>query len=193
MRREPKENAEGGGGHVSLAGSLLLAKPGMPDPNFRRTVVLMSVHSNEGAIGLVINRPTGETIGSLRPEFAGGPLEAVPVFNGGPVHVDRLILAAWQLMPAHGTFKLFFGLEPARVLELKNVHANLEVRAYRGYSGWAEGQLESELERGDWLVEPVNSAALEEFSGVELWRELVGRRGPYMKLQIDVPDDPGLN
>jgi putative transcriptional regulator len=176
-----------------LAGSILLAQPGMADPHFRRTVVLLSAHTESGAIGLVINRPSGETIGSLQPEFVGGPLADVPVYDGGPVQTDRLILAAWQLLPEQSTFKLFFGLEPARVLELQHLYRGLDVRAYRGYAGWSKGQLEEEIGRDDWIVQPVNPLALQEFAETALWRELVGSVSPRFRLMAGTPDDPTVN
>lgn len=178
---------------VSLSGSLLLALPGMPDGNFRRTVILLSAHSEEGALGLVINRPTGLTIAGLQPEFEGGPLADVPVFQGGPVQPDRLILAAWQILPEAGTFKLFFGIDPARALDLQQNHEQVEVRAYQGYAGWSKGQLESELAREDWLVAQVNPAALANHRAVELWKELVGSVSPRMRLLTEFPDDPTVN
>ena len=67
-----------------IAGSLLLAHPAMKDPNFRRSVVLMSVHNDEGAMGVVLNRPMGKRLGELSGDFALGPLSGVPLFNGGP-------------------------------------------------------------------------------------------------------------
>src|SRR3954469_11144112 len=90
----------------SLAGSLLLAHPSLRDPNFRRTVILMSVHNPEGAMGVVLNRPTSRRLGEINDEFSVGPLASVPVFEGGPVETEQVILAAWQ---AHEDgFKLYF-------------------------------------------------------------------------------------
>src|SRR6185369_14655942 len=94
----------------TMAGSLLLAHPALRDPNFRRCVVLMSAHSAEGAMGVVLNRPLGKRLGQLSGDFALGGLAGVELFNGGPVQNEQLVLAAWQLR-ADG-FRLHFGIEP---------------------------------------------------------------------------------
>ena len=78
---------------VSLAGSLLLAHPALRDPNFRRSVILMSTHSADGAMGVVLNRPLGKRLGELNGEFALSPLAGVPLFGGGPVEPGQLLLA----------------------------------------------------------------------------------------------------
>ena len=78
---------------VSLAGSLLLAHPALRDLNFRRSVILMSTHSADGAMGVVLNRPLGKRLGELNGEFALSPLAGVPLFGGGPVEPGQLLLA----------------------------------------------------------------------------------------------------
>ena len=100
----------------SIAGSLLLAHPAMKDPNFRRSVVLMSAHNAEGAMGVVMNRPLGKRLGELNGEFALGALAGVPVFTGGPVQPKQLLLVAWQDR-ADG-FQLHFGIEPDKAAQL---------------------------------------------------------------------------
>src|ERR1041385_4734972 len=94
----------------TLAGSLLLAHPAMRDPNFRHSVVLMSAHNAEGAMGVVLNRPLGKRLGELSGDFALGPLAGVPLFKGGPVQTDQLVLVAWQVHPEG--FRLHFGVDP---------------------------------------------------------------------------------
>src|SRR5436190_21638598 len=100
----------------TLAGSLLLAHPSMRDPNFRHSVVLMSAHNAEGAMGVVLNRPMGKRLGELNGEFALGPLAGVGLFNGGPVQTEQLVLAAWQARP--DGFRLHFGIEPEKAVPL---------------------------------------------------------------------------
>src|SRR3954471_23028634 len=104
-RKEPKE---------TYAGSLLLAHPAMRDPNFRRSVVLMSVHNAEGAMGVVLNRPMGKRLGGFSGDFARGPLAKVPIFKGGPVQTEQLVLAAWESRP--DGFRLHFGVEPDKAI-----------------------------------------------------------------------------
>src|SRR5471032_2081204 len=100
----------------SIAGSLLLAHPAMKDPNFRRSVVLMSAHNAEGAMGVVLNRPMGKRLGEFSGDFALGVLASVPLFNGGPVATEQLLLAAWQTRP--DGFRLHFGIEPEKAIQL---------------------------------------------------------------------------
>src|SRR5881397_945982 len=100
----------------ALAGSLLLAHPRMRDPNFRRSVVLMSVHNAEGAMGVVLNRPLGKRLGELSGDFALGRLSGVPLFAGGPVQTEQLVLAAWQTRD--DGFRLHFGIEPDKAVQL---------------------------------------------------------------------------
>src|ERR1043165_3338167 len=94
----------------TLAGSLLLAHPSLRDPNFRRCVVLMSAHNAEGAMGVVLNRPLGKRLGEVSGDFALGPLASVPLFTGGPVQTEQLVLAAWQIRD--DGFRLHFGIQP---------------------------------------------------------------------------------
>lgn len=176
----------------SFAGQLLLASPAMKDPNFRRTVILMSAHDGEGAMGAVLNRPAGRTLGVLNPEFAPTALGQLPVFRGGPVETDKLILAAWQTRDDLGEFQLNFGLEPNRALELLGTQG-VTVRAFLGYAGWGKGQLENEMRHQTWFTASVTDYNLGSEEGIGLWRLILGSMGPEMKLQAEEPEDPGMN
>mgnify|MGYP001811156098 CR=1 FL=1 len=107
-----------GHGKSSLAGQLLLAHPALRDPNFRRAVVLMSAHDKEGALGVVLNRPLDRSLASLSTDAALSPLADVPLYHGGPVEPEKLILVAWRYHEEASEFQLHFGLEPDRALEL---------------------------------------------------------------------------
>lgn len=184
MRERRKETKE------TLAGSLLLAHPVMQDPNFRRSVVLMSVHNQEGAMGVVLNRPTGQRLGELNGDFALGPLAGVPLFKGGPVHPEQLIIAAWQARP--DGFRLHFGIEPDKAIELLG-EDRTEVRAFLGYSGWSAGQLESEMERHTWVVTTVPEDLLAQPQNDSLWKNVLAREGAEWRLLADEPEDPTQN
>ncbi len=174
----------------TLAGSLLLAHPAMRDPNFRRCVVLMSVHTAEGAMGVVLNRPLGKRLGELSGDFALGPLAAVPLFKGGPVQHEQLVLAAWQTRS--DGFRLHFGIEPDRaqlLLEEEDTH----VRGFLGYSGWSAGQLENEMRAHTWVVADVPGDLLTHTQDDTLWRTVLGREGAEWRLLAGEPDDPEQN
>ncbi|TVR45272.1 MAG: YqgE/AlgH family protein [Puniceicoccaceae bacterium] len=180
-----------------LAGSLLLAHPGLQDPNFRKTVVLLSTHGPEGSLGVVVNRPAGKTLGEFSDDFADSDLADIPLFHGGPVNQHQLILSAWKSAPEEGVFRLFFGLDPDKALELsreaRELGEDLHLRAFLGYAGWGEGQLEAELAEQAWVVCPVEGLALSGACDTGLWRMLLGGVSPMMKLMADVPEDPSLN
>jgi putative transcriptional regulator len=177
---------------VWLAGSLLLAHPKLRDPNFARTVVLMSLHNAEGAMGVVLNRPLDKTLSDLGPEFCRSELASVPLYCGGPVNPEQLILVAWQTTTVDGTFKLYFGLDPKKLQQLMS-ETVLEVRAFLGYSGWSAGQLENEMKQNTWLVSPVPAELLGRLDGVGLWRRIVGSLGLEWRVIADEPEDPSKN
>jgi len=174
----------------NLAGSLLLAHPALRDPNFRKTVVLMSVHGKEGAMGVVLNRPLGKSLGMLNGSFAYGPLAEVPVFSGGPVQLEQLILVAWQSQDSG--FRLHFGIDPEKASEL-SLDGRTTLRAYVGYAGWEAGQLENEMKQHTWLVAPMSPSLLEIQPDMGLWRAMVGEMGPEWRLLAHEPDNPSDN
>src|SRR5512133_234434 len=156
----------------TLAGSLLLAHPSMRDPNFRRSVVLMSAHNAEGAMGVVLNLPLHKRLGDLSGDFALGPLAGIPLFNGGPVQSDQLVLAAWQTR--EDGFRLHFGTDPDKALPLLGEEGT-HVRGFLGYSGWSAGQLENEMKLRTWIVADVPEDLLTQAQDESLWRNVLGR------------------
>lgn len=175
-----------------FAGQLLLAHPAMKDPNFRRTVILMSVHNDEGAMGVVLNRPMHKQLGELNTDFAIGALAGVPIYQGGPVDPRQLIIAAWQWLNDEGTFQMHFGIEPDKATELLGT-PGVTVRAFLGYSGWGKGQLENEMKHHTWFVTPAESDLLGRCDGPDLWRLILGSLDPELKLLANEPDDPAVN
>jgi putative transcriptional regulator len=175
---------------ASIAGSLLVAHPALRDGNFRRTVILMTADGTSGSMGVVVNRPLPKPLGALGGDFALGPLASVPVFQGGPVQTEQLILAAWQAQ-ARG-FQLHLGLEPERAAALMS-EKDTFVRAYFGYAGWSAGQLQNELKHQTWIV---TNAPLNLFSqpgDQSLWRSTLARQGPEWRLLSNEPEDPDRN
>lgn len=173
-----------------MAGSLLLAHPAMKDPNFRRSVVLMSAHNAEGAMGVVLNRPLGKRLGELSGDFAMGPLAAVPLYKGGPVQNEQLVLAAWQTRD--DGFRLHFGIEPDKAIQLLEEEGT-HVRGFLGYSGWSAGQLEGEMEHNTWIVADVPEDLLTHSQDESLWRTVLGREGAEWRLLAGEPEDPAAN
>lgn len=174
----------------TLAGSLLLAHPAMRDPNFRHSVVLMSAHNAEGAMGVVLNRPLGKRLGELSGDFALGPLASVPLYKGGPVQTDQLVLVAWQTHP--DGFRLHFGVDPDRARQLLDEEGT-HLRGFLGYSGWSAGQLENEMKMRTWIVADVPEDLLTQTQDESLWRTVLAREGAEWKLLANEPDHPELN
>ncbi len=175
-----------------LTGSLLLAHPMLRDPSFRRTVILLSSHSSEGAMGVVLNRPLGRTLGSLNSSFALGPLVDVPVFAGGPVQKDQVILCAWQIQSEGEGFRLFFGIDLEKAEHLRMIEG-MQLRAFLGYSGWSAGQLEGELDQESWVVAPIGANLLELDADERLWKGLLSSLDPEWRILADEPEDPSVN
>jgi len=179
-------------GGENLSGSLLAAHPSLKDPNFHKSVILISAHGDEeGALGLVINQPMGKNLGDMDGDFAYGPLASVGVFKGGPVNPDQLLLAAWKWDKAASAFRLFFGITPDKASTLLQQDPAIEVRAFVGYSGWSKGQLEGEMEANAWVAAPVEATLMEPDPAT--WRRLIQRTRPELLFLADEPDDPSLN
>lgn len=178
----------------NLTGLLLVAHPGLLDPNFRRTILFLSEHSaDSGALGLVLNRPLRKTFGELAPGSAGGALGGVELFYGGPVAHDHLTLASlqWQKNPSAVAFHSFMGSG------VKDVQIDPKwlpgLRAFLGYVGWSRGQLENEIAQKAWIVLPPSREFIEMKEPENAWRNIMRTSGPLMKLLAEAPDDPELN
>lgn len=178
---------------IALAGSLLLAHPHLRDPNFANSVVLMTTHEEQGSLGVVLNRSTGKRLGELSAEFADSTLSGVPVYSGGPVSPNQIILAAWKALPEEGQFQLFFGMEPLVAESKMQTDPELTVRAFQGYAGWGEGQLVGELDDNAWVVCDVDGEALNDLEGRELWMKLIMSVNPELGLISFEPDQPESN
>jgi putative transcriptional regulator len=168
---------------ISLQGSFLIAADHLRDSNFYRSVVLMLEHNDQGAMGLVINRPSAMTIGkalSQHGPVAGGD---APVFAGGPVEPTSLFilhncvtLGKNDQEVAPGIFLAGSENSFEEVVRVgKKPEAGTTFRLICGYAGWGEGQLESELERGDWKSLPADGALILEEDPYGLW-EVCTRR-----------------
>jgi len=178
----------------NFSGSLLVAHPKLMDPNFNKSVILLSSHAeDDGALGVVINRPAGMTLGELDENFTDTALANIPVYKGGPVSTDQMILSAWKCQKESGTFNLYFGISEEKALELIENEPDTIVRGFLGYAGWSEGQLEMELEHDSWVVSSVNTLNLKDHDGTDMWREIINILKPELGYLADVPDNPSLN
>lgn len=184
---------------ASLRGKLLVASPHLEDPNFHRTVVFMVQHDDEGAVGLVLNRPTSAWLEEVWEEIAQDVTEeTIRLFSGGPVEGPLMTLHGDPLCREEDETLLegvFFSLRPENVRFLAQ-HSAAPTRFFLGYAGWSGGQLEEELESGSWLLSDATSADV--FSEPwDLW-DRISRRIGLAILQaalgrLERPDDPSCN
>ncbi len=183
-------------GSTPTKGRLLVATPPLDDPNFDRTVIYVLEHHDEGALGVVINRPTEEDLGE--PLDRWEDLQASPqqVFAGGPVETDALIALALANAPRRRgrpttSRRCRAGSPPptCRPIRPSSPAPISAVRVFRGYAGWGPGQLEGEIVAGAWLVfdaEPDDVFAAEPD---ELWRTVLRRQGGRLGWLANAPDD----
>ena len=176
----------------SLRGSLLIAGPTLLDPNFRRTVVLVAEHTDEGAMGVILNRPSGMTVADAAPDLEPLVGSDAPIFAGGPVQPTAGVVLAEVPEPEEPIFDEVV-LLPGLV-ELGDVaDAAGRLRVFAGYAGWGPGQLDGELERDDWIVEPATGDDVFSEEADSLWSSVLVRKGGQYALVARMPDDPSLN
>ena len=177
----------------NFAGSLLVAHPNMLDPNFRRTVLFVSEHEpNEGALGVIINRPLDRPVAEL---VSGAPPEGlvdVPVFLGGPVGKNQLMFAAFEWQKGTGV-KLNHNIALEEGRDAQDEKNLLTVCAFVGYAGWGAGQLETEVKQKAWVVHKANRTMLKLDRLPNLWFDIMRTLGPWYKMLAAAPDDPSLN
>jgi putative transcriptional regulator len=176
-----------------LQGKLIVSSPSLIDPNFRKTVVLIAHHDEEGALGLVLSRPSDVPAVEAVPVLDGLPGAEDPVFVGGPVQPDAFMVLAEFEDVDEAAAPIIDGLgfmpadaEPGEL-------AIKRLRLFAGYSGWGRGQLEDELAEDSWIV--VDAAAEDAFADDPdlLWRTVLQRKGGAFSLMENMPFDPGLN
>ena len=180
----------------SVRGRLLVATPTLLDPNFRQTVLLMLEHHDEGALGVVLNRPSQLKVRSAIKEWGTAVARPRVVFVGGPVSPSSVIaLASVALDDAGQHWSQVIGRIGTVDLERKpdDVAGLDETRIFAGYAAWAPGQLEAELAQDSWFV--LNHAGTDPFAPDpdRLWPTVLGRQdGPISRLRL-YPRSPSDN
>lgn len=172
----------------SLRGSLLIAAPALSD-YFRRTVVLVIEHGDEGAMGVVLNHRTELPVPDAAPALGELADEGDVVHVGGPVAPQAVVALAAFVDPDEAALMVVdeLGLVDPERTDV-TVHA---LRVYAGYAGWAPGQLEAEIQAEGWFVEAADS--LDPFRDGDLWSTALQRKGGEYALLASMPADPSLN
>jgi putative transcriptional regulator len=160
-------------------GVFLVAKPGLVDPNFRQTVVLVTQTEDASTFGVILNRPTRLSLREFLPGEPGARNYRDPIFFGGPVMRQSLVALFRADSPPHApAFHVLKGLyltmHPDNIRPLL-AGRERRYRLYAGFSGWAPRQLESELKRDGWYVLPANAETALRRDTDALWQELVRR------------------
>lgn len=171
----------------TLTGQLLVSSPMLDDPNFARTVVALLQHDEDGALGVVLNRPSASPVGEHLPEWDSAAAEPALVFVGGPVSPEVAI----------GLARLESDVSPipgVSVVDLSDTpHPSMLVRVFSGYSGWSPGQLEFELGEEAWLLTPATAADVFTDRPDLLWGRAVRRVDSDLGVIATFPFDPELN
>jgi putative transcriptional regulator len=178
----------------SLQGHLLIAGPGLVDPNFWRTVVLVGEHSDDGALGVVLNRSSETSVEEAVPELAVLAEGMGTVHVGGPVQPSAVVVLADFAEPDDaGTLVLdSVGFLPSEV-EPESLGELRRARVYVGYAGWGPGQLDGELEEGSWIVEPAIADDVFTDDPEGLWSAVLRRKGGPFSVLAAMPPDPSRN
>ena len=194
-----------GGAPRWLGGCFLLSDFDLVDPNFHRAVVLMIDHDEEGAFGLVVNRPSPFTLGEVVEGLDDSPAASIPVYVGGPVQQNALFVLrderaaedAEVERPVAGV--AFEPASPTMIEYLKGEWSSLPederpaVRMYVGYSGWAAGQLEGELAADSWVVMRATREIVFHPDPHSAWTEALARTGPLYQIILQTGFKPSMN
>jgi putative transcriptional regulator len=191
----------------TLDGHFLVSEIALADPNFRNTVVLMITHTDDGAFGLVVNRPSPFTLGDVVDGLEDSPAAAIPVFVGGPVQQNILFLLHAEFPgqeagtgaehPVDGVVS-----EPATLATveyLKNEWSGLPederpaVRVYAGYSGWGPGQVEGELKAEAWVVVKATREIIFRPDAAGAWEDAFAGKGPLYQIILQTGFKPSMN
>jgi putative transcriptional regulator len=178
----------------SLGGSLIVAGPSLWDPSFRRAVVLIGHHDDEGAVGVVLNRVTEVEVAAAAPPLAGLVASGERLFMGGPVQPQAAVVVADFEHPERAEVVAFgsIGFLPEET-DAEEIGVLRRARVFAGYAGWGPGQLEREVDEGSWIVEPARPEDVFTEDPAHLWSEVVRRKGPAYQLIATMPLDPSTN
>jgi putative transcriptional regulator len=178
----------------SLGGHLLLSNAALFDPNFRRTVVLIGHHDEDGAVGVVLNRPLEVTVDEAAPPLAELVQPGDLVYQGGPVQPQAaVVLAEFEDPSKAGVLAL------ERIGSLPDESGSedlggiVRARVFAGYAGWSPGQLEEELREEAWIVTPALAEDVFHDEPERLWEHVLARLGPSYAMLRTMPFDPSAN
>jgi putative transcriptional regulator len=179
----------------SLRGQLLVASPALLDPNFSRTVVLIAEHDENGAMGIVLNRAADMPVADAAPVLADIVEPGARVHEGGPVQPTSVVILAQFEDPARAAVPVLEDIGfVAGDTDFESLGDELlRARVFAGLAGWGPGQLESELERDDWILDPAQPDDIFTEDPDALWGAVLERKGGSFALVARMPPDPSWN
>ena len=178
------------------AGTLLVSGPFLSDPYFRRSVVLLCMHDEEGSFGLMLNRPLEMAVSDLMEEM---PVVPSSLGLGGPVQSGNLFYLHTLGARIEGSMNVVDGISMGGDYDqLRSVLSTApklakQVRFFVGYSGWSANQLDSEIEQRSWLIHPANKRLVMGGRPDDLWATTLRAMGPAYAPLANFPEDPTLN
>ncbi|HEX3874497.1 MAG TPA: YqgE/AlgH family protein [Solirubrobacteraceae bacterium] len=179
----------------SVRGKLLVASPVLVDPNFARTVVLVAAHDADGALGLVLNRPSTLTVSEVVAQLTGACRAFEQIYVGGPVQPGAVIVLAEFSDRSLGSMMIdgdlgipHVALDPAAL-----AGGVRRARAFAGHAGWGAGQLDAELAEEAWIVADLEPEDSWTNPGGRLWSTVLERKGGEYALLARMPVDPTVN
>ena len=178
-------------------GRLLISEPSMIDPNFFRSVILLTVHNEKESVGFVLNQPTKIKIHHLIENF---PKSSFPIYVGGPVERNSLHYLHTYGKKIKGAQEILDGLfwggdfdEIKKMIKNKEIDDN-NIRFFAGYSGWDDGQLIAEIRKNSWITVPFDKeSCMKLSSNKELWSSFIKKMESKYAIWTNLPKDPFLN
>ena len=177
-------------------GKLLLSEPFLMDPNFSRTVVLLTEHNEEGSVGFVLNRPLKMNINEVVPDF---PVFDAQLYVGGPVENNNLFYIHTLADKLPDSIEIMDGLwwggdfDILKTLIDTGQATTKEIRFFAGYSGWAPDQLTDEMKQRSWIVSDATVSQVMAPDVESLWKNVMSSLGKKYKIISNFPEDPTLN
>jgi putative transcriptional regulator len=165
----------------------------MADPNFRHTILYLSHHSaDDGALGFIINRPLGQNAGELEMNDSLDHIAHVPLYEGGPVQRNQVIVATLEWDPAADACKFEPMEKPEGEFTLPS-GLDDKLRVFLGYAGWSKNQLEREIALNSWIVIKPHPELLRADADDHTWHRIMCGLGPMYRVLADAPEDPTQN
>lgn len=178
---------------MSLVGRLLISRPILQDPNFDRTISLVLEHGDDGALGVILNRPSTLEVGDPFPDWQGLAADPPFVFGGGPVERNAMIVLG-RSSTTEGELALgLHSVDLDHQPQLVRGEGIEEIRIFAGYAGWGGGQLEGELANGAWWMAPGTVEDVFCPDPYDLWARVLRREGGEMAWFAHLPEDPTVN